>query len=301
MVVEDSPTDRELLRYLLEARFKDLLILEAATLRAALVILTKESVDCVVLDLQLPDSTGKATFTTLYERYPSLPFIVMTHNKDRQLAIDMIQLGAADYVIKNFTDEEELFRRIVFAMEKHRHTVRVPPEDAASVHRLDRAEANLKTAHQSGQHSAIRDTQVEVTSAIADLSRRMFTEMQAISNQVTQVGTNQANLMKTVENLDQEILRGGPGRSSMRSQMDLIDHRLTTVETKFKHLEEKKAEADMTGQQQALQLTQHRMSNRTKIILGVLTLIGVISGAIATYESAVHKPQDPPAATGAKK
>lgn len=294
LVVEDNPTDRELVRYLLEARFRDAHIYEAATLKAALAILNHETVvDCVVLDLQLPDSTGKDTFHSLYDRYPSIPFIVMTHNKDRQLAIEMIQLGAADYVIKNFTDEEELFRRILFAIEKHRLSVRVAPDDAASVHRLDRAQANLKTAHQSGQHSAIQSQTVEVTSAIADLSRKMFAEMATLSNQMTQVSTNQTNITKTVEHLDQELLRGQQGRPSMRSQVDLMEHRLGAVEHKVKDMEEKKSEADKTQRQEAVVLTTTKMDIRSKIILGVLGLIGVIAGVVATYEAAVRKPADP--------
>lgn len=298
LLVEDNPTDRELLRYLLEARFtKDAHIFEAATLAASLVILDHEPIECVVLDLQLPDSTGKATFQALFGRYPDIPMIVVTHNKDRQLAIDMIQLGAADYVIKNFTDEEELFRRIIFAIEKHKHSVRVPPDDAASVQRLERAQAKMRTAHQSGQHSAIRDTSAEVMGAIADLSRRMFGEMQKISTQMTQVTTTQGSMTKTVDHLDQELLRGSQGRASMRSQVDLMEHRLTELEEEFTTLKEKKEEADKTSRQEAIQLTQTHLSNRTKVILAIIALIGTIAGAIATYEAAVRKPPE----TGEKK
>lgn len=305
LLVEDNPTDRELMRYLLESRFKSANIYEAATLYAALAIMNHEPVECVVLDLQLPDSTGKNTFKALNDRYPDIPLIVMTHNKDRQLALDMIQLGAADYVIKNFTDEEELFRRVLFAIEKHRHSVRVKPEAAATVHRLDRAQADMKTAHQSGQHSAIRDTSVEVTNAIADLSRRMFTELQGLSNQLTQVSTTQGAMTKTVDHLDLELLKGQAGRPSMRSQVDLMEHRLKSVEEEIDSLKEKKEETEKTQKQEAVQLTQSRLSNRTKLILGLLALVGTVAGAIATYEAATHKPPTDPApaasTTGGKK
>lgn len=299
LIVEDNPTDRELVRYLLEARFVEARIYEAASLNAAMRIMSQEDIECVVLDLQLPDSTGKGTFNELHERYPGSAYIVMTHNKDRDLAIEMIQLGAADYVIKNFTDEEELFRRIMIAIEKHRYSVRVTPGDAASVQRLDRAQANLKSAHESGQHSAIRDTSVEVTAAMADLSRRMFAELQTLSNQMTQIGTTQTSMVKVVDNLDTELLRGQPGRSSMRSQVDLMEHRLTNLEAEVHEVRGKKEDAEKSKRteeaqqrQEAVQLTQHRISMRTKVILGVIGLISTIAGTIATYEAARHKTPD---------
>lgn len=289
LVVEDNPTDRELVRYLLEARFKEVQVLEAATLQAAVAIMSREDVECVILDLQLPDSTGTATFTELYGRFPNVPFVVMTHNRDRQLALEMIQLGAADFVIKNFTDEEELFHRIVFAIEKHKHSVRVQREDAATFQRLDRAQANLKTAHQSGQHQAIRDTTVEATAAIADLSRRMFAEMQALSIQVTQMTTAHTTVVKTVDELDKHILRGEQGRPSMRSQVDLMDHRLTAVEKQMKETEAKETK-----------LSETKSSNRTTIILAIIGVIStLVAGLLGINKATGEKPEKTPAAATA--
>src|ERR1700744_4061072 len=158
LIVEDSATDRELLKYLLADKFmSEAKFREASNLATAVKYLDGGNIDCVLLDLQLPDSAGKETFEKLVSRYPDVPIIVMTHNKDRELAVSMIQLGAADYILKSYTDEEELFRRIVFAVEKHRRTVRMPAENAASIHKLERAQANLVTARKSGEHVAIRD------------------------------------------------------------------------------------------------------------------------------------------------
>ncbi len=296
LIVEDSPTDRELLRYLLEARFtKEACIFEAPTLQAAFALLSHEEIECIILDLQLPDSTGRDTFMALFTRYPDIPLIVMTHNKDRQLALEMIQLGAADYVIKNFTDEEELFQRIVFAVEKHRHSVRVVPEDAASVRRLERAQADMNSAHQSGHPSIVREITVEVTSAIADLSRRTFAEMKTMSTQLVQIGTVQGSLSQTVDHLDQELLRGTAGRAAMVTRVDLLDHRLTSVEKKVQGMEQKQDEADTTQRREALELTKSHLSNRTKILIALLALIGTLIGAYATYRATLHKAAPEPA------
>lgn len=121
LIVEDSPSDRGLLHYMLESRFPKEVsqFHEVGTLSKALEVLEEKDIDCIILDLQLPDSTGKQTFLRLYERHFHVPIIVMTHNKDRQLAIDMVQAGASDFIIKNFTNEEELFHRIVLTIERH--------------------------------------------------------------------------------------------------------------------------------------------------------------------------------------
>lgn len=296
LIVEDNPTDRELLRYLLGERFNDdVAIHEASNLRTALRCLETNEVDCVVLDLQLPDSAGKETFLELYKRHPDTPLIVMTHNKDRALAIDMIHLGAADYVIKNFTDQEELFRRIVFAIEKHRVSIRMTPEDAGAVRRLDRAHANLRNAHESGQHSAIRDTTVEMNVALADVSRRMFTEMQNLTTQMVQMKTQGEQTAKTVEHLDLELLRGREGRQSMRSQVDLMEHRLGGVERRQQELENREDARVEVTRRETMELSRDKMSNRTKILLGILALIGAIAGAAASYEATRAKNADPPA------
>lgn len=293
LIVEDNPTDRELLRYLLGERFSsEVEIHEAANLRTALRRLESTVVDCVILDLQLPDSSGRDTFLELYKRYPDTPLIVMTHNKDRALAIEMIHLGAADYVIKNFTDQEELFRRIVFAIEKHRVSIRMTPEDAGAVQRLDRAHANLRNAHESGQHSAIRETTVETTAALADVSRRMFAEMQNLTTQMAQMKAQSEQTAKTVEHLDLELLRGREGRSSMRSQVDLLEHRLSGVERRQQEITNRVDAREESDRKQTLELKRDKMSNRTKILLGILALLGAIAGAWATYEAAKAKSQE---------
>jgi len=261
------------------------------------------NVDCVILDLQLPDSAGRETFEKINERFPDVPVIVMTHNKDRNLAIEMIQAGAADYVLKDFTNEEDIFRRIVFSVEKHRRTVRMPTEKVAAVHQLDRARAEMMTAHQSGEHMAIQNTTVATTSAVADLSRKMFTELQMLSSKMAQSEQLDKNLTRIVENLETELLRGQGGRPSMRSQVDLVDHRISQVEKRFsdfRELTDKQIGAvrsemrsnDDSQRMSVVQIHQTHMTNRTKILLGILGFLGVVASALATYEAASHGGHD---------
>ncbi len=55
----------------------------------------------VLLDQKLPDMTGRDIVTALEERGVSFSFIVMTGQGDERLAVEMMKLGAADYLIKD--------------------------------------------------------------------------------------------------------------------------------------------------------------------------------------------------------
>lgn len=307
LIVEDSPTDRQLLKYLLEDRFKDQAkFREASNLEAAFRYLDIGNIDCVVLDLQLPDSVGKETFEKLIERYPDVPVIIMTHSKDRDLAIEMIRLGAADYIIKAGTNEEDIFRRIVFAVEKHTRSVRMPSEKVKEVHKIERAKANMISAHQSGEHVAIRDTTVATTAAVADLSRNMFTELQKVSNELAYRRTRDEQIGKSLENLEAELLKGTNGRPSMKSQLDILDHKMSTSEKRFsdfKQLTEKGM--DEVRRDQRASLNDERLSvvntrvahmtNRTKILLGILGLVGTLATSYFAYELARNQSNQTPA------
>jgi len=270
LIVEDSRSERELLKYLLESRFQAAAkFREAQNLETAYQYLSRGDIDCVILDLQLPDSTGKETFEKLTEKFPEVPVVVMTNNKDRNLALEMIQHGAQEFIIKNFTDEEELFRRVLFAIEKHRRTVRVLPEEAASVHRLERASARMLTAQE--QQKDIQTTTVETTHAVADLSRRMFTEIQKVSHLVTRQGALLEHTQGTTDRLKTEILEGYPDRPSIKSQVERLSTRVEQLED---HFDSRVTNPRVTPKVQA-PLTPRKM----KVILAMVILAGILLGA----------------------
>lgn len=286
LIVEDSPTDTELLKYLLEDKFQsDAKFREANSLETAFKYLVGGNIDCVLLDLQLPDSAGKETFLKINERFPDVPVVVMTHNQDRDLAIEMIQAGAADYIVKKFDDTEDIFRRIVFAVEKHKRTVRAPSEKVASFHKVERATANMMTAHQSGQHAAIRDTTVETTSAIAELSRNIFTGMQDLTTKVTQSAATIDRMAKSTDALEVEVLKGETGKPSMKSRLDILEHRMNDFSAITRELKGSVEEVEGTQRLSAVhgEVVKTRITNRAKVIVAICALMGIVASSVATY------------------
>jgi len=270
LIVEDSPKDRELLKYLLAARFQhEAKFREAASLKLAVSYLRQGDIDCAILDLSLPDSAGKETFQKIITQFPQVPIIVMTNTNDRNLAVDMIRQGAADYILKNFTNEEELFQRVLFAIEKHQRTIAVPPEEAATVRQLEKAQASMLTAANSGEHEAIQTTTAKTTDVIATLSRRMFSEIQKINITHTRLGTQQDHLVTTVDTLQRELLQGYPTQPSIKNQISLIIKRVDDLE------DDRKSDIALETEKQ-----KYKLDRNTRIVLAVLGILGALTTAL---------------------
>ena len=100
--------------------------LEATTFRDASSIVVKanverkadESIDVILLDLNLPDSQGLETFIDMRNACSGIPIIVLTGRDDEQLALNAMQQGAQDYLVKGDINGRTLSRAIKYAIER---------------------------------------------------------------------------------------------------------------------------------------------------------------------------------------
>src|SRR5882724_7032082 len=74
----------------------------------------------ILLDLTLPDSDGLETFIRVMEEAPDIPLIVLSGINDVALAIETVQLGAQDYLVKGHVDNHLLVRSMQYAIERKR-------------------------------------------------------------------------------------------------------------------------------------------------------------------------------------
>jgi len=81
---------------------KDLQVLEATSLAAALDLYEKheDSIDLVLLDLNLPDSKGFAAIQTLKRRFPRSRIVVLSGAFDDAVAAEACVLGAEKFLPK---------------------------------------------------------------------------------------------------------------------------------------------------------------------------------------------------------
>lgn len=130
LLVEDSPTDADLLAIALEdvtsARFE---IQTVETLAAGLALLDEPGFDVVLLDLNLPDSFGVETCERAHRAAPSVPIIVLTGLADEERALASFKVGAQDYLVKGQCDGELLSRAIRYAIERQASKERMRQAD----------------------------------------------------------------------------------------------------------------------------------------------------------------------------
>lgn len=100
LIVEDDPQLREALVDTLELSNFDCVAVENG--QVAIDYLKKQSVDMVVSDVNMPIMDGHKLLQTLREFFPGLPVILMTAYGTIDKAVDAMQLGAADYLVKPF-------------------------------------------------------------------------------------------------------------------------------------------------------------------------------------------------------
>jgi HAMP domain-containing protein/signal transduction histidine kinase/DNA-binding response OmpR family regulator len=134
LVVEDSEAEQTAIRELLEAG--DVEITFAASGNEALHTLTRESHDCVVLDLRLPDMTGFDVLEALQSNadLTDLPVVVftgraLTPNEDAQL-----HTLARSVVVKDVESPERLLDET--ALFLHREVADLPAEKQRMLGRL---------------------------------------------------------------------------------------------------------------------------------------------------------------------
>ena len=75
--------------------------------------------DLMLCDLTLPGLAGLATFRRLHEFMPDVPIIVLSALRDEALAVQAVQEGAQDYLVKG-VDLRLLPRAMRYAVERHR-------------------------------------------------------------------------------------------------------------------------------------------------------------------------------------
>ncbi len=95
-------------------------LLHAQQLSEALLLLSQATIAVVLLDLGLPDSQGLETLRKLKESAPGIPVIVLTGHNDEQMALDSVQLGAQEYLVKSELQAGNLRRTIRHVIERAR-------------------------------------------------------------------------------------------------------------------------------------------------------------------------------------
>ncbi len=120
VLIENSPDDLREMAELIRADRADVRLRSHGTLVEALEDLESVGADCVLLDASLPDASGTESIVHLRERCPGLAVVVVTDNEDESFAMETLQAGAQDYLVKGRLDSFTVGRAVRYAIERKR-------------------------------------------------------------------------------------------------------------------------------------------------------------------------------------
>jgi diguanylate cyclase (GGDEF)-like protein/PAS domain S-box-containing protein len=119
LLIEDNAGDVRLLREMLAEKGSYATeLMHADCMSQAEDLLRERVVDLILLDLGLPDAQGLSAVRRAHARAPRTPLVVLTGLDDESLAIQALQEGAQDYLVKGQIEGRALLRAMRHAIER---------------------------------------------------------------------------------------------------------------------------------------------------------------------------------------
>jgi len=87
--------------------------------------LNKDNADVILLDLNLSDSRGEKTFDQIYEKYSNIPIIIVSGRKDKKAALNLVDKGAQDYLVKGVINGDVLNRVVNYSIERKENELKI--------------------------------------------------------------------------------------------------------------------------------------------------------------------------------
>jgi CheY-like chemotaxis protein len=114
LIVEDDPHDLDAYSSGLLQRYSCYRILKAETIKAGLQEFQSEKIDCVVLDLDLAESSGFEVLLELIpdRKNPQIAVIILTKLASPHIRDVALTHGAVGYLVKRQTSPEQLHEAI---------------------------------------------------------------------------------------------------------------------------------------------------------------------------------------------
>src|SRR5438067_6630841 len=121
LLVEDNAEHVRMLRQMLaQSEAAQFQITHFAALGPALDRARLPGIHVILLDLTLPDSDGLDTFLQMQVAARDTPIVVLSGLNDEALAMETVQHGAQDYLVKGHADRHTVARALRYALERKR-------------------------------------------------------------------------------------------------------------------------------------------------------------------------------------
>lgn len=125
LLVEDDSEDAEFLRLSLSQHNQSVSMTRAGLIADAVTALEKERFDVVLLDLNLPDARGPECVERIRAADDLMPIVVLSGHGDEDFAVEILNRGVQDYLVKWEGDGRIILRAIRYAIERKRAEVKL--------------------------------------------------------------------------------------------------------------------------------------------------------------------------------
>src|SRR6202140_4608764 len=161
LIVDDEPASRYALRRALESRYR---IVEADSAPSGRSSLLTEKPDLLLLDVVLPGEDGLSFLKWLRQEGYELPVLMVSALDTAKTAVEALQLGAADYLVKGF-ELEELRQRVanllkLVTLEKENDALRRRLTTEGQFGQMIGRSAEMRRAFEMGDRVAATDSTV---------------------------------------------------------------------------------------------------------------------------------------------
>lgn len=163
LIIEDDSVTRILLQEQLSRSLLPISVIKtASSLNSAFEILDESTFDLVLLDLNLPDSTGLDTLVTVTKKFPNVAIIVIMGEDSDKLGLKTVAIGAQEYLKKTAYTTEILAKSIRYAIERKR-TQEI----------LDRKQRNLEAIFDASPIGMLLVDENTIVRRVNDVIRQM--------------------------------------------------------------------------------------------------------------------------------
>lgn len=199
LIVEDDVDVRDpMLRFVTGLGHE---VLGVATGSEALAEARRRRLTCILLDVELPDGSGRDLVRSLLECDPTMAILMLTGDSDAQTAALCMQAGAMDYLVKP-VDLADLERAITRALTRRRELIDQADTQAWLKHEIVRRGAELRRERSNLERISVATLESLVNALeakdpylrghsvrVADLAAQVAAELGLTDEQVERVRT----------------------------------------------------------------------------------------------------------------